>query len=259
VSALVSGPEPRDGSEHAPTRRLVGAFAIAAMLLTASFAASPAWAQDAVPEVPAPAGAPAPPPPPPDPAPPPNVPTSRAGTSAPTAPRPPATPDVPPVQQHSGAGVPASGGSANHGPSPTGDAAGDRISTDDVTRTTGPSSRHHSKKAPLSAIARRNQGSRQGKSHSIGDRRGRSDRPGSAANRRHASSTPGFGNQLPNENPSSSLQSSLGGAAAGLALAGMLAVLGGVFVLPRDRSRIFRLPTATWRPSAYVPPIESPG
>jgi len=44
-----------------------------------------------------------------------------------------------------------------------------------------------------------------------------------------------------------------------IALAGMLAVLGAAFVLPRDRSRIVRMPTATWRPLAYVPPIELPG
>jgi hypothetical protein len=39
----------------------------------------------------------------------------------------------------------------------------------------------------------------------------------------------------------------------------ILAVLAAAFVLPRDRSRIFRMPTVTWPPLAYVPPIESPG
>jgi hypothetical protein len=243
VSASVSGPEPRDGSLHASTRRIVGALAFATMLLTASFAASPAWGQDAggapPPEVPV---APAPPPEPADPAPPPS---------------PPAVPDVPPVQQPSGAAVPASG--EDRGGQPPGHAgSGDRISTDDLTRT------------PSSSTATRDpvkkpQGSVRGQDRSVVDRQGRRDRRGSAAKRRHAvdngsrGGSPGFGSQLPSRNPSFSLHTSPGGAAAGLALAGMLAVLGAAFVLPRDRSRIFRMPTATWRPLAYVPPIELPG
>jgi hypothetical protein len=70
---------------------------------------------------------------------------------------------------------------------------------------------------------------------------------------------PGSGNQLPGHNPFFNLLSGTGGSAAGLAFASILAILGVAFVLPRDRSRIFRMPTVTWRPSAYVPPIELPG
>ena len=88
---------------------------------------------------------------------------------------------------------------------------------------------------------------------------------GSAARSGHANAKlsplggpPGFGNQLPSRNPSVSLLRDTGGA-AGLSLAGMLAVLGAAVALRRDRSRIFRMPTVTWRPLAYVPPIELPG
>lgn len=70
---------------------------------------------------------------------------------------------------------------------------------------------------------------------------------------------PGAGQQLPGHNPFFNLLSGPGGSAAGLVLVSILAVLGAAFVLPRDRSRVFRTPTATWRPLAYVPPIELPG
>jgi hypothetical protein len=70
---------------------------------------------------------------------------------------------------------------------------------------------------------------------------------------------PGSGNQLPDQNPFFNLLSGPGGSAAGLALAGVLAILGAALILPRDRSRRFRMPTVTWRPLAYVPPIELPG
>jgi hypothetical protein len=64
---------------------------------------------------------------------------------------------------------------------------------------------------------------------------------------------------LPNQNPFFNLLSGPGGAAAGLMLASMLAVLGAALVLPRDRFQRFRMPTVTWSPLAYVPPIELPG
>jgi hypothetical protein len=70
---------------------------------------------------------------------------------------------------------------------------------------------------------------------------------------------PSLGHQLPRRNPFFGLLRGPDGSAAGLALASMLAVLGAVFVLPRDRSRVFRAPTVIWRPLAYVPPIELPG
>ena len=227
------------------------------MLLTASLAVSPAWAQDAgsaqPPEVPVEGSAPPPPPRPADPSPPPSV---------PAVPSPPAKPDVPPVQQHSRAVVPTSGDTADQwsqrrpGRAGGGDRNSDVYSTDDPARTTSPSTAHRDrvKQAPLSA--RGNPGSLRGHRTSLAERLAKS---------RHASAkmsprgTPlGFGRRLPSRNPSISLQSP-GGAAAGLALAGVLAILGGAFVLARDRSRIFKWPTATWRPLAYVPPIESPG
>jgi hypothetical protein len=70
---------------------------------------------------------------------------------------------------------------------------------------------------------------------------------------------PGPGNPLPGQNPFFNLLSGPGGIAANLMLAGMLAVLGAAFVLPRDLLKAFRTPTVTWRPLAYVPPIELPG
>jgi hypothetical protein len=70
---------------------------------------------------------------------------------------------------------------------------------------------------------------------------------------------PGPGNPLPGQNPFFNLLSGPGGIAASLMLAGMLAVLGAAFVLPRDRLKAYRTPTVTWRPLAYVPPIELPG
>jgi hypothetical protein len=50
-----------------------------------------------------------------------------------------------------------------------------------------------------------------------------------------------------------------GGSGAAIVFIGFLAVLMGLFALPRDRSSPFRLPAATWRPSAYVTPLELPG
>jgi hypothetical protein len=70
---------------------------------------------------------------------------------------------------------------------------------------------------------------------------------------------PGFGSDLPGQNPFFNLLSGPGGVAAGLALASIFAVLGAAFVLPRDRSRRFRTPAVSWRPLAYAPPIELPG
>jgi hypothetical protein len=67
------------------------------------------------------------------------------------------------------------------------------------------------------------------------------------------------GDPLPSQNPFFNLLSGPSGIAAGLMLASMLAVLGAAFVLPQHRLRAFSTPTVTWRPLAYVPPIELPG
>jgi hypothetical protein len=48
-----------------------------------------------------------------------------------------------------------------------------------------------------------------------------------------------------------------GGAGTGFVLLSLAAILAAMLSLPNSTS--FRLPTATWRLSAYVPPIESPG
>jgi hypothetical protein len=70
---------------------------------------------------------------------------------------------------------------------------------------------------------------------------------------------PGPGNPLPDQNPFFNLLSGTGGIGGSLVLASVLAVLGAAFVLPRDRLRALRMPTVTWSPLAYVPPIELPG
>jgi hypothetical protein len=71
--------------------------------------------------------------------------------------------------------------------------------------------------------------------------------------------TPGGGGRLPGNNPYFNLLSGPGGAAGSLALLSLLAVLGAAIALPRHRSSVFGTPTVTWRPLAYVPPIELPG
>jgi hypothetical protein len=50
-----------------------------------------------------------------------------------------------------------------------------------------------------------------------------------------------------------------GGAAAGFMLLGLVAVLAGWLVRRTDWTTAFRIPAAVWPPSAYIPPIESPG
>jgi hypothetical protein len=50
-----------------------------------------------------------------------------------------------------------------------------------------------------------------------------------------------------------------GGTAGAVVFVFFLAILMGLFALPRDWTSDFRLPPATWRPSAYVTPIELPG
>jgi hypothetical protein len=70
-------------------------------------------------------------------------------------------------------------------------------------------------------------------------------------------SGPGGGGPGPGQ--SMGLAGGGGGASAGIALLMLLGLACGWSLLaPRDR-RAFRTSTATWRPSAYVPPIEHPG
>jgi hypothetical protein len=68
----------------------------------------------------------------------------------------------------------------------------------------------------------------------------------------------GPGGSGPGQGPSMGL-SGAGGSGAGIALLTLLGMACGWFLLPRDPMRAFLTSAATWRPSAYVPPIEQPG
>jgi hypothetical protein len=68
----------------------------------------------------------------------------------------------------------------------------------------------------------------------------------------------GPGGSGPGQGPSLGLAGA-GGSGGGIALLTLLGMACGWFLLPRDPMRAFRTSTATWRPSAYVPPIERPG
>jgi hypothetical protein len=57
----------------------------------------------------------------------------------------------------------------------------------------------------------------------------------------------------------SSLFGGGGGGVATVMLFGFLAVLGAALRLALDGTAPLRIPAVTWRPSAYIPPIESPG
>ena len=61
------------------------------------------------------------------------------------------------------------------------------------------------------------------------------------------------------QGPSLSLFGGSGGSAAGIALLTRLGMMGSWLLAAPDRLQAFRISTATWRPSAYVPPIEHPG
>jgi hypothetical protein len=277
---------------------MIRALAIAAALLIAAFVAAPARAQDAATEVPAAEATPpvpattdtSPPPTVPDPGPPASAP---AGTPPASDAADPVVPDNPPADtisdspqstqdtDHASARQPShtgdGSGQSNAAPAPTVPSMGGDTTTvdtlasdsdgypgawsgqdtfvvdkapnrttDAVGATGGPRGLlagffvfHPSSRASnLEAKARR--------SHAV-------------AQATEVGRTPGSGKHLPRHNLFFNLLSGSGGSAAGLALVSLLAVLGAAFVLPRDRLRVFRMPMATWRPSAYVPPIELPG
>jgi hypothetical protein len=88
------------------------------------------------------------------------------------------------------------------------------------------------------------------------DRR-RDTEPPSRAIAAPAGSMPG--GPGPSQGPSMGLFGAAGGASAGVALLTLLGMACGWLVLAPDRQRAFLTSTATWRPSAYVPPIEHPG
>jgi hypothetical protein len=295
----VKGPEPKRAGLAQSSRRLIRVLALAAMLLVASFASTPARAQE-VPSDPASEATPVAPPTTTDPASPPIVPDSGSTVGDPAAPAQPADPPADQVvPQDPGAGdastqTPQStqddrasarqpshngggGGQSNATPAPSVPSTGEDTTTVETVapssdgypgawsgqdtfvvdktddRPTGAASGYSGPRGPFSGLY---------------VLRGASRASGLEAKARRSHTTaqvsalgapPGSGHQLPSHNPFFNLLSGPGGSVAGLALVSVLAILGVAFVLPRDRLRVFRMPTATWRPSAYVPPIELPG
>jgi hypothetical protein len=69
----------------------------------------------------------------------------------------------------------------------------------------------------------------------------------------------GSGGSGPGPGKSLGLFGAAGGSSAGMALITLLGMACGWFLLAPDPKRAFLTSTATWRPSAYVPPIERPG
>jgi hypothetical protein len=69
----------------------------------------------------------------------------------------------------------------------------------------------------------------------------------------------GPGGSGPGQGPSLGLFGAAGGSGAGMALLTLLGMACGWLLLAPAPKRAFLTPTATWRPSAYVPPIEHPG
>jgi hypothetical protein len=63
----------------------------------------------------------------------------------------------------------------------------------------------------------------------------------------------------PARGPFFSLFGGAGGGAMGFMLLSLVAVLASGLLRHPDLTTAFRLPTAMWRPSVYVPPLESPG
>lgn len=81
---------------------------------------------------------------------------------------------------------------------------------------------------------------------------------GSRANATPAGGS-GPGGRGPGPGQSMGLFGGGGGASAGIALLTLLGLACGWSLLAPGDRRAFRTSTATWRPSAYVPPIEHPG
>ena len=211
------------------------------------------WAQDAGGATPPDPSGPASAPPPPPPVPPtPTAPTSSSAT-APAVPSPPAVPDVP--------SQPDSGNTEGQGDlKPPHSGGGNRDpyvnSTDGLTTTMRVPAKSADPGKPASPASRARFGLLARPEPVYGRQAGPKRRPGLGGAKRRANAklsplgaAPGFGNQLPSRSPSVSLLRNTGGA-AGLALAGMLAVLGGAVMLRRDHYRVFRMPTVTWRPLA---------
>jgi outer membrane biosynthesis protein TonB len=69
----------------------------------------------------------------------------------------------------------------------------------------------------------------------------------------------GPGGSGPGQGPSLGLFGAAGGSGAGIALLTLLGMASGWLLIAPGRMRAFLTSTATWRPSAYVPPIERPG
>jgi hypothetical protein len=292
----INGPEPtRAGT--ASSRSLFRALAIAAMLLLAALAAAPAYAQDAGGDPTTPPVSEPPPPPPVDQTPPPDpAPTPDPTVNTPPADTTPPASETP-VATDPGAGQ--STPATNDSPADTGHRQPTRPNDEFTTTTSesgpSPTSPTSSTGGPSKDLSRSKAGysdSWLGQDTFVIDKATTKDHAGlktvrrrfaglfllgastratrTEAKARRANETekvsaigsggpPSPGNPLPSQNPFFNLLSGPSGIAASLMLAGMLAVLGAAFVLPRDRLRAFRTPTVTWSPLAYVPPIELPG
>jgi hypothetical protein len=298
VSASVHGPEPERAGLAPTSKRLIRSLAIAAMLLVAAFAATPAGAQEVPVDAPPTEATPVDPPvtdatPPPivtDSPPPVTVPVDRA-TPADISTDPVVVDNPTPVDpvadstqdgdhvstrqpSHSGDGSGPAQGASTPASTP---ASGDDTTTVDAV---APSSDGYpgawlgqdtfvvdkaddpqtgaaaSYRGPLSGLFVLRGASRASRAIRL---EAKARRTHEIAKVSEMGGPPGSGHQLPGQNPFLNLLSGPGGAAAGLALASIFAVLGVAFVLPRARSRTFRMPTVSWRPLAYVPPIELPG
>ena len=296
MSAPVQGPEPVRVGLSASQRRFVRVLALAAMLLVAAFAAAPARAQDAAVVVPAPEAA-APDPATTDSSPAPTVPTDPGPPAAPAeSPATDASPD-PVVTDDPGAGdtvvetpqsTPDADRTPTRQPSHNADGGGGQTASaaptvpttgEDTVDTVAPSSDGYpgAWSGQDTFVVDKAKGPDSGAAGAFGGPRGpfsgliafraASHASGVVATARRSHSVaqvsalggpPGSGHQ-PGHNLFLNLLSGPGGSAAGLAFASILAILGVAFVLPRDRLRTFRMPAVSWRPLAYVPPIELPG
>jgi hypothetical protein len=288
----VHGPGPTRARKAASSKSLFRAFAIAAVLLLAALVTAPAYAQDA-------GGGTTPPPvdttPPPttppatDPTPPAPPPTTDPA-SQPTADQPPASDPSPPAD--AGSSPPSTQPSDTASKQPAHPSSGDEFTTSTpaagsstpapTSSTTSPSKDLTGSRASdtwlgqdtfvvSKTATKRHDGVTTVRRRFAGlfllGSSTKATRSEAKARRAHETEKvsaigggrPKPGEPLPSQNPFFNLLSGPSGIAAGLMLASMLAVLGTALVFPRDRSRAFSTPRATWSPLAYVPPIELPG
>jgi hypothetical protein len=285
----VHGPGPTRARKAASSKSLFRALAIAAVLLLAALVTAPAYAQDAGGGATPPPVADPPPTTPPasDPTPPP-PPAADPGSQPPADQQPPPSSDPPPGTDPGGS-QPSSGPDVSKQPARP--SSGDEFTTSTAASGSSTPAPTSSTPTPSKDTGPRGSDTWLGQDTFIVSKTAtkrhdgattvrrrfaglfllgsstRATRIEAKARRAHETakvSAPGSGppkpgSPLPSQNPFFNLLSGPSGIAASLMLASMLGVLGAAFVLPRDRLRAFRTPTVTWRPLAYVPPIELPG